>query len=82
MPDVRGATPTIERVKVPVDRADLLRTAQLTEVVLRESSQEISTQISAQGRTDAIESVRGINSLARAAAEVAAMIRQIEGEKQ
>ncbi|MSR69834.1 MAG: hypothetical protein EXS17_05760 [Phycisphaerales bacterium] len=80
MTDLRGETPTIERSKASVVRADLLRAAQLTEVILRASSQDVSDQISAQGRTDAIESVRGSNSLARAAVEVAAMIRQIEGE--
>ncbi len=82
MTDVRVESPTIEPVKSPVIRAELLRAAHLTEIILREGSQEVSTQISAHGRADAIESVRGSNSLARAAAEVAAMIRQIEGEKQ
>lgn len=82
MTDARVESPTIEPVKSPVIRAELLRAAHLTEIILREGSQEVSTQISAQGRADAIESVRGSNSLARAAAEVAAMIRQIEGEKQ
>ncbi len=78
---MRGETPTIDRATACKARAELLRAAHLTEVVLRESALQVSTQISAQGRTDAIETVWGSNSLARAAAEVAAMIRQIEGEK-
>ncbi len=77
-----GETPTIDprqtHERGEVARAHLLRAAQLTEVILRASSQDVSNQIAAQGRTDAIESVWGSNSLARAAAEVALMIEQIE----
>jgi len=57
---------------------DLLQSAKVTEVALRSASADVSQQAAAQGRVDALESVTGSNSLARGAAEVAAMIRMIE----
>ena len=57
---------------------DLLQSAKVTEVALRSASADVSQQAAAQGRVDALESVTGSNSLARGAAEVAAMIRTIE----
>lgn len=56
----------------------LLACARRTEASLRALSVEVATQISVQGKTDAIESVMGSNSLARAAVEVRAMIQQLE----
>lgn len=57
---------------------DLLQSAKVTEESLRSASRDVAQQAAAQGRVDALESVTGSNSLARGAAEVAAMIRLIE----
>ncbi|NDG62763.1 MAG: hypothetical protein EBY29_04760 [Planctomycetes bacterium] len=57
---------------------ELLQSAKVTEEALRNASADVSQQAAAQGRVDALESVTGSNSLARGAAEVAAMIRMIE----
>ncbi len=57
---------------------DLLQSAKVTEECLRSASRDVAQQAAAQGRVDALESVTGSNSLARGAAEVAAMIRLIE----
>ena len=57
---------------------ELLQSAKVIEEALRSGSADVSQQAAAQGRVDALESVTGSNSLARGAAEVAAMIRMIE----
>ena len=56
----------------------LLLCARAVEVSLRDGAREVADQAAAQGRTDAIEAVTGQSSLAKGAAELAQLIRQVE----
>lgn len=71
MPDVRGGT-------VAREAEELIRSARITEVSLRSAAAEVSQQVAAHGRPDAMESVVGANSLARAAAEISQLIKEIQ----
>ena len=76
MPRCAPVTPEANCVRAD----ELLHSARATEVSLRALAADIAIQITAAGKTDAIESVTGANSLARAAAEVSEMIRSLEAE--
>lgn len=65
---------------VVVAVVDLLRSAREAESLLLSASVDVATKAAAQGRPDAFELVTGSNSLARGAAEVAALIRQVEAK--
>lgn len=75
MPDVRGGNQTR-------NADELIRCARITEISLRNASQDVAQQVAAQGRPDAMESVVGSNSLARGAAEIAHLIRQVQATQE
>ncbi len=58
----------------------LIQCARELEAALLDSAREVSYQAAAQGRVDAIESVTGQSSLAKGAAELAQLIKQIEAK--
>jgi hypothetical protein len=59
---------------------ELLACARSLERELAAGAKEVAEQVAAQGRADAIETVTGTSSLAKAAKEVAQLIAGIEGQ--